>query len=141
MIREATLEDTVQIASLMKHLSYPVSEERMKTRLEKILTHKDYQTFVYEQDQQLIGLSGMMKCFRYESDDSYVRVTTMVVDENYRQQGIGTAMIQHIEKWARDQGLAMITLNSGNREERKQAHQFYIQRGFEPKATGFYKKL
>ncbi|MDQ0270565.1 hypothetical protein [Cytobacillus purgationiresistens] len=38
-------------------------------------------------------------------------------------------------------GAEAIALNSGNREERKAAHQFYKDNGYEIKSSGFVKKL
>jgi len=45
------------------------------------------------------------------------------------------------EKWAIGQEATYIMLNSGNREERKIAHKFYLNRGYKDKTTGFSKPL
>jgi GNAT superfamily N-acetyltransferase len=54
---------------------------------------------------------------------------------------IGKKLMEETENWARKQGAISIGLNSGNREERKNAHQFYLQMGYQEKSKGFVKKL
>jgi len=63
------------------------------------------------------------------------------VDTHYRKQGIEEKLMVEVEKWAGKQGANKIVLNSGNRTERKDAHHFYTKRGFDGKATGFYKVI
>ncbi|MFD2444155.1 GNAT family N-acetyltransferase [Bacillus sp. CGMCC 1.16607] len=64
-----------------------------------------------------------------------------VVDSAYRGKGVGRKLLQEAESWAVEQGAIEIGLNSGNREERKIAHQFYFNMGYEGKSTGFSKKF
>lgn len=84
---------------------------------------------------------GMILGFPYEKNDNYVRIVALVVDSIYRKQGIGENLIEKAEEWAKEQGANGIVLNSGNRRERIDAHQFYLKRGFEGKSTGFVKIL
>ncbi|MGP4071584.1 GNAT family N-acetyltransferase [Piscibacillus sp. B03] len=141
MIREATIEDVQGLADLMGELGYPTSDKKMKQRFSKINKHPDYHTLVYEVEGKLVGMSGMIRAFRYEDDDSYVRIVSMVVKESVRGKGFGRELLKASENWAKNQGCQMVTLNSGNRNERKEAHDFYKRNGFIGSATGFYKKL
>ncbi|MFD2637940.1 GNAT family N-acetyltransferase [Piscibacillus salipiscarius] len=141
MIRKATMEDVQGLAELMSELGYPTSYENMKQRYSKINQHPDYYTLVYEIEGQLVGMTGMIRAFRYEDDYSYVRIVSMVVKEFARGKGIGYELLKASESWAKGQGCHMVTLNSGNREERSKAHEFYKRNGFVGSATGFYKKL
>lgn len=86
-------------------------------------------------------MAGLCTGLSNEYDGSYVRIAAFVVDLNYRRNGIGEKLIQQSESWARDQGAIVIALNSGNREERKGAHQFYLKMGYEVKSIGFGKSL
>ncbi|WP_267879771.1 GNAT family N-acetyltransferase [Pontibacillus marinus] len=63
------------------------------------------------------------------------------MDTNYRRKGIGKILIEEVESWAEKQGAIAITLNSGNRSERAEAHQFYSSMGYTSKSIGFGKKL
>lgn len=141
MIREAKLRDVKALSELMKELGYPTNVKNMKTRFKRISNYPNYQTFVYEKNGQVLGMVGMLEAFRYENDDSYVRIVSMVVDSKYRGLGIGKELLKAAEGWAIERGAKMVNLNSGNRPERKQAHEFYMHNGFVGNATGFYKKL
>lgn len=141
MIRDAKDNDVNGLAILMNELGYPTTTNQMKQRLSNIIINPFYRTFVYERDKQIVGMIGMILGFRYEKDESYIRIVAFVVNSKYRGQGIGTLLLSEAEKWARSNGAKMITLNSGDRSERFNAHNFYLSNGFEGKAIGFYKVL
>jgi GNAT superfamily N-acetyltransferase len=141
MIREATKQDIGGLAKLMGELGYPTNIDEMKYRMSNIISNNAYQTYVYEEDGKLLGMIGMILCYRFEKSESYMRVVAFVVNSELRGKGIGSKLLNEAENWAKKQGAKMVTLNSGNRTERNDAHQYYIRRGFEGKATGFYKQL
>lgn len=66
---------------------------------------------------------------------------TLIVDEQSRKKGIGKKIVLEAEKRAHDRGAKAVALNTGNREEREIAHQFYRKLGFIEKSIGFYKPL
>ena len=53
----------------------------------------------------------------------------IAVSSEYKQQGIGKALLQHVENWARETGASGIRLVSG--ATRTDAHAFYRHCGFE----------
>ncbi|MBA2176467.1 GNAT family N-acetyltransferase [Halobacillus locisalis] len=125
----------------MGSLGYPTSEVEMNERLSHILHNDDYHTVVYEQNDQTIGMMGMCFSHAYHSNASHVRIIAFVVKEEARGQGIGRMLIDEAERWAKYRKASSLILNSGNREDRKEAHQVYEHFGFEGKSTGFYKSL
>lgn len=141
MIREARMQDIDGLARLMGELGYPTDAKEMEDRMSHIFSDKAYQTYVYEEDGKLLGMIGMILCYRFEKSERYIRVVALVVNPESRGRGIGSRLLDEAENWAKEQGANMMTLNSGNRAERNDAHQYYIRRGFEGKATGFYKQL
>lgn len=140
-VREATKNDVSQMVTLMEQLGYPSSLEQFEQRFESIFTNPCYHTLVAELENQIVGMAGLCTDLFYEYDGSYVRIVAFVVDSNYRRRGIGKKLMQEIESWARNQGVIAIALNSGNRKERKDAHQFYLSMGFEAKSIGYDKPL
>ncbi|MDQ0862282.1 GNAT family N-acetyltransferase [Bacillus sp. V2I10] len=140
-IREATINDVPKLVSLMDQLGYPTSVDRFKLRFNAIAANPNYHTLVAELDGKVVGMAGLCTSLFYEYDGSYVRIIAFVVDSNYRRKGIGEKLIQQAENWAREQGAISIGLNSGNREERKGAHQFYLNMGYKDKSIGFSKNL
>lgn len=141
MIRKAVQSDIEDLAHLMGELGYPTSPGEMEKRMEVIFENSSYHTYVFVRDNGVVGMIGFMHCYRYEKSDSYIRINGFVVDSKSRGIGIGKALLRFAENWARENGATMVTLNSGNRTERKDAHAFYERCGFEGSATGFYKKL
>ena len=141
MIRKATESDISQMAKLMGELGYPTMKEEMEQRFSKINSCNLYNTQVAEVNERIVGMIGMILGYHYEKNENYVRIVALVVDSNYRKQGIGKNLIASAEEWAEHQGANRLVLNSGNRSERNEAHHFYTNRGFEAKATGYYKTL
>lgn len=140
-IRKATIVDIPELVVLMEELGYPTSFDKMELRFNAIEADPTYHTLVAELDGKVVGMAGLCTSLFYEYDGSYVRIVAFVVDTNYRKKGIGKNLIKEAESWAREQGAISIRLNSGNREERKGAHQFYLNMGYNDKSIGFTKNL
>jgi len=61
--------------------------------------------------------------------DLYAEVGSLVVDQDQRGQGIGKALMDKAEAWARQCGITEVRLRSN--VIRKEAHQFYEALGYE----------
>nr|WP_299095504.1 GNAT family N-acetyltransferase [uncultured Metabacillus sp.] len=141
IIRKATIKDIPELVILMEQLGYPTSVDKMKLRFNAINNNPSYHTLVADLEGKVVGMTGLNTGLFYEYDGSYVWIVAFIVDTNYRRKGIGKKLIQEAECWAREQGAIAIALNSGNREERKDAHQFYLSMGYKAKSIGFGKSL
>ncbi|MDQ0352989.1 GNAT superfamily N-acetyltransferase [Alkalibacillus filiformis] len=141
MILDAKHEDLQSLAYLMGELGYPTTTDEMNHRMMKINASDDYRTLVYEQDGKVVGMTGLIRGFHYENNNNYIRIVALVVDSGERRSGIGKALLDAAEQWAKEQKASKLVLNSGNRDDREDAHHFYTSQGYEAKATGFYKKL
>ncbi|MBX0359210.1 GNAT family N-acetyltransferase [Halobacillus sp. Nhm2S1] len=141
MIRSVKLEDAQGMVPLMEALGYPSSKNQIKNRLQSIVSQKHYQTYVYEVNNELLGMIGMIFSEAYHTDEPHVRVIAFVVLEKEQGKGIGKMLMEKAGEWAVTNGAKTIMLNSGNRSERKKAHEIYHSFGFEGRATGFYKRL
>jgi GNAT superfamily N-acetyltransferase len=64
-------------------------------------------------------------------------VDDLVTDEAQRSQGVGHALIEHLEKVAKGLGASGLVLDSG--AQRSQAHKFYFREGFVIPAFNFKK--
>lgn len=140
-IRSMNRNDVKKMAVLMSQLGYPSSDQKIQDRLRHILDLPNYETFVAEINDELVGFVGFCKQAAYEFDEPYVRVLALVVHEAYRRQHIGQNLMLAAEDWAKNNDCIAITLNSGNREERIAAHNFYKSLGYLGKSTGFSKHL
>lgn len=140
-IRELVVEDLPSLVPLMEDLGYPADVSELHTRFERLLSLSDYQTFVAEDIGKVIGFAGVVKQYAYEFTEPYARVLALSVSRHARRQKVGQKLMLAVEQWALEQGCLIVTLNSGNREERIAAHKFYEQLGYEGRSTGFSKRL
>jgi GNAT superfamily N-acetyltransferase len=141
IIRQATDGDVPALALLMNELGYPTTEAEMQTRYDLLKSHADYATWVAVCNNQVAGMIGLLRNIYYEKNGIYIRVGALVVYKEYRKMGLGKALLRKDIDWAVELGASQVLLNSGNREERRDAHAFYQHLGFEPKTTGFVKTI
>lgn len=109
--------------------------------METILQLDHYWTFVAVVDEKVVGYIGLTKNYFWEQDGHFIRIQALVVDKELRRFGIGQKLIEAAETIARQINAKIIVLNCGNRDERQSAHQFYPRMGFQPKSTGYVKRL
>ncbi|TYS65018.1 GNAT family N-acetyltransferase [Bacillus infantis] len=140
-IREARYEDIPELTELAEQLGYPVSIERMADRFKKIQTLADHYTLAAVSEDRLMGMIGFHTGYLYTQDSLYARVTALVIHKDFRGSGIGKMLLAKMEEMAVKLGAVGIVLNSGNREEREIAHQFYSSAGYAAKSTGYVKSL
>ncbi len=72
-------------------------------------------------------------------DGVQMYVDDLVSDETQRSQGIGRALLDHLQHRARDAGCAKFNLDSGT--QRQQAHRFYFREGMVVTSFHFAKPL
>lgn len=72
-------------------------------------------------------------------DGVQMYVDDLVSDESERSQGIGRALLEHLQRVARDAGCAKFNLDSGT--QRQQAHKFYFREGMVVTSFHFAKPL
>lgn len=99
----------------------------------------NYILLVVEDNGKVIGTVMGIICLTMVADlKKFLVIEAVVVDENYRGNGIGKKMLLELEARAIRQGCSYIILVSGN--QRKEAHKFYEALGYaEDKAKGFRK--
>lgn len=125
----------------MKDLGYQSSPEEMQVRFDHIHNHMDYKTFIAHIDKKVVGMAGASQNYFYEQNGKYVRVLALIINHFYRRRGIGKILLETVENWAKEIGATSVLLNCGNRNERKEAHKFYQNRGYQIKSSGYFKKL
>ena len=72
-------------------------------------------------------------------DGVMMYVDDLVTDDARRSQGVGKALLDHLQRIARDAGCAKFTLDSGT--QRQQAHKFYFREGLVVNSFHFAKAL
>lgn len=119
--------DAGRIAALSGQLGYPAAEEDVLGRLRAIGQRPDHAVFVAEAAGRVVGWVHVYTVATMESP-AHAEIGGLVVDEAHRGRGIGRALMQRAEAWARDAGLGMVRLRSN--VIRAEAHDFYERIGY-----------
>ncbi len=104
------------------------------------MRHDDrYITFVAEADGKIAGLAAAVKVLAVGHPGGYVKMNGIGVLPVYRRQGIGKKLMEHVERFAIEQGAPYVGLASGI--SRAEAHEFYGKCGYRKTSYWFRKSL
>src|SRR5438552_18294302 len=137
VVREARAADTAAIAILLSELGYPVTDEVLSVRLQKMPSA--HCTFIAELEGAFAGFVGCSALDIYESDTPVCWVMAWSVSECFRRRGIGRALLSRVEQWCADAWLRDFRVHSGG--QRRDAHAFYDACGVVQTGRGFKKSL
>lgn len=127
-IRRARLGDEMSLAQLATQMGYPVTASEAKKRLKDILRQKGEILLVADVYGQAIGYVLGTTIIEINTPKT-LRLGGMVVNENYRQWGIGRMLMKGLEKWTKQEKFEMILVPTNIK--RKNAHKFYEKIGYE----------
>lgn len=89
-------------------------------------------------DERVAGVA-VYRVHENTFDGVQMYVDDLVSDETQRSQGIGRALLDHLQRRAREVGCAKFNLDSGT--QRQQAHKFYFREGMVVTSFHFGKAL
>jgi GNAT superfamily N-acetyltransferase len=128
-IRAARNYDAPAIAELAGQLGYPATRQQIATRLAGIESEPASRVFVAENHEgQVVGWLHVAARTQI-TEDPCAEILGLVVDESARGGGIGLALVNAAESWARAGGCVQIRVRS--RTERERAHRFYERTGYQ----------
>ena len=131
MIREINISDAEEIQKICKTaLGYDVDISTVSNQINKLsCDNKNHILAVYE-DENTKKVIGFIHAQVYESvySDTGLNILGLAVDPDFRGNGVGKKLIGYIEKYAMDNGISFIRLNSAN--HRVEAHKFYENIGY-----------
>ena len=128
-IRRAEEQDCAEITRLAGQLGYPVSEDVMRLRLQRLLKNPGDIVFVAESGDtdDLVGWIQGALC-QYLESDYRVEIAGLVVDDRFHRRGIGRDLVERVESWAITQGALQSSVRC--RTTRPEAHRFYGSLGY-----------
>ena len=128
-IRRANQSDVPDITLLAHELGYRCKEADIRERLSRISRKKDHVVFVCVDDnRKVIGwIHGFIRTIL--QGHISVEIEGFVVTRRHRKNGVGSLLLEKMEKWAASHGISKISL--GTNIKRKSAHRFYYKRGFQ----------
>ena len=125
--RPARVSDAEAIVRLTKQLGYEVEARSVEDRLSRLLARRDQQFLIAEHGDRAIGWVHMIVA-EYVETGVFVTIGGLVVDREYRGQGIGRRLLTEAEQWAAQQGCTIVRLSSS--ATRTEAHKFYEHVGY-----------
>lgn len=129
MIRDAVLEDAPALTRLSRdELGYDYPEEELRANLEAVLSDSRNKVLVAESGGEVLGYLHLAD-YRLLYMPPLKRILGIAVSALHRREGIGKALLEAGEAWARESGAAGVILTSG--ETRTGAHAFYRTLGYE----------
>lgn len=137
-VRESDLE---AIGELHANFWGEVSDAgAMAQTLDRLSGDADHILLAARIDGACVGTATGVVCHGlYGGSDAYLVIEDVVVDPRHRRRGVGTALLEELERFARDRSCnQMILLTETCRED---AAALYRSNGFADRWTGFKKKL
>lgn len=140
MIREFDYSDKSDIQRLFERLTGSrISDSDVINRLDFINNSSIDSLYVYVLNDSVIGLLGFRIRENIEENSRYGEISALVVDSDYRKQGIGKQLLEFAEQLANDLNCKGTWLVSGFGREEK-AHQFYKSHGYVSTGYRFVKR-
>ena len=99
----------------------------------------NYKAFVAVLENKVVGILYVMKYAPWALDSEQFWIQCIAVKNDMQGKGIGTKLLEHLEKYSREIGVDYITLNTGFK--RTAAHAFYERNGYSSGNYCFGKKL
>lgn len=120
--------DAAAVNRLSAQLGYPQSEADTAKQIAAVLnSHNDCAYVAVTDEGQVCGWIHAFATLRIESP-SFVEIAGLVVDDQFRGQGIGQLLTDTIKAWCGIQGTHTLKVRSN--VIRTDAHRFYTRLGF-----------
>lgn len=131
-IRDMRTDDVEAIMPLLIQLGYEVNIAEITRRYEVLINAQNHHLFAADRDGQIAGFCHVFARPALEKPPEAI-VQSLVVDSGARHSGIGRALMDAVEAWAKSKGFGSIALYS--QVDRDDAHAFYDSLGYERVTT------
>jgi GNAT superfamily N-acetyltransferase len=131
--------DANEIARLCTQLSYPISDDAMRVRLDRLLSSPIHTVWVAQNGDRLMGWITGEARVTLETGDR-VEITGLVVDSTARRTGVGRLLVASVERWAKSRQCTQVVVRSN--VSRSESHPFYENLGYaRTKTQHAYRKV
>ena len=130
VIRPCTMTDLPSMLPLMAQLGYPTDLTSLERVFVRFMDSSGYGVVISCLNERIIGWIAWSKSLLLVSEAARFRIEGLVVDEEYRGQGIGKKLMLYVEEVAGANGKTIIELTSGLRRSQDRSHEFYKSLGY-----------
>jgi GNAT superfamily N-acetyltransferase len=124
-VRSARPDDAEALRALIATMGYQVSSRELQTRLRAL--PEGHAVYVAESGSDGIGWIHVLISHSLITGPR-AELAGLAVAPHAQGMGVGSALLSVVEKWAAQRGVRTLYLRSGT--ERKEAHSFYLSRGY-----------
>ena len=130
--------DIRRCAGVMQQLRPAIGEDEFLTRAKRQQAEEKWQLAYLEDGGEIVAVSGfrLLDCM---ATGKTLYVDDLVTREDRRSKGYGEKLLIWMEQLAREEGCAVLRLDSGT--HRTGAHKFYFRMGMPIVSFHFMKKL
>lgn len=89
-------------------------------------------------DDKAVGVATVNSDYHF-TDEPQAYLGELAVREDVERQGVGGALLDAVEQWARERGLSWVALETGSRNTR--AREFYARHGYGEESVRLVKPL
>jgi GNAT superfamily N-acetyltransferase len=126
-IQKIAERDTPAVAVLCKQLGYDLSVQQTLENIRAVLASKGHVAFVATDAEKVIGWIGVAQAIQIESP-LYCEIRGLVVDDQYRNRGIGKLLVEKATQWCRENGSKKLRVRCNTK--RTETHLFYEHLNF-----------
>ncbi len=137
-IAKAEAHHAPRMADLLGQLGYPAELGEVRKKISALSASRSDCIWVAQSGEKVVGLLAFHLTPLFHAPGNLGRITTLVVDENFRGKGIGRLLVETAENWGWDRDCTRIEVTSG--DWRSQAHHFYLDRGYAMESKRFIKR-
>lgn len=138
-MRPVKADDCAVLANLVTQLGYPADIADMRRRYEELSGNGHGTALVAEYRGAACGMAGVDIHRVWHRDEPVGHISSLVVDETVRGEGVGAVLLNAAEHWLRERGVHHVTLTSASR--RTEAHRFYLNHSYSLTGQRFAKML
>lgn len=137
VIRVAIESDAPEIARLLTMLGHPATAEDVAARWEAFHAQGNHAFVAEHPDGGLAGVLTVHEMRVLHRPKAVGRISTLVIDERVRGQGIGRPLVAAAEAALAEAGCGLVEVTSNLCRE--DAHAFYSHLGYEQTSARFAK--
>lgn len=126
-IRRADPKDATAMTGLSGQLGYSGTTDQIGQRLARIHENPGHGVFVAIVGGVVVGWAHVAGVDPI-TVDAYAEIEGLVVEAGHREQGVGRALLEMLEVWARDRGYRALRVRSNI--ARPESHAFYARTGY-----------
>lgn len=138
-IRRATKDDAEAIANLYRELNTLSPVSVLPERIETVANSNNTHLLVCDDGGDIIATALVCLCQDVMFDNQpFALIENVVVSADYKREGIGKSIMDHIEAFCLEQDCSKIILQTSS--ENREARDFYTAMGYDSDAKiGFIK--